>query len=47
MLFASLTAGWLWESYGSEFTFYCGAVFSFLALSILAIRHTLRLEGQK
>ena len=38
MLFASLTAGWLWESYGSEFTFYCGAVFSFLALSILTIK---------
>jgi predicted MFS family arabinose efflux permease len=40
MLFASLTAGWLWESYGSEFTFYCGAVFSFLALSILTIKQT-------
>jgi MFS family permease len=38
MLFASLIAGWLWVNFGSEFTFYCGAVFSFLALIILTIK---------
>jgi len=38
LLFASLVAGWLWDSYGFQYTFYCGALFAFLALSILAVR---------
>lgn len=36
LLFASLLAGWLWDSYGYRFTFYCGAAFSILALVVLA-----------
>ncbi len=31
MLFASIIAGFVWEKVGSSFTFYLGAVFSFLA----------------
>ena len=38
LLFASLLAGWLWDSYGFQYTFYCGGLFAFLALSILAIK---------
>ncbi|WP_432745919.1 MFS transporter [Methylobacter sp. G7] len=40
MLLSSLIAGWLWDRYGAEFTFYCGAVFAFLALSLLTIKRT-------
>ncbi len=35
MLLASLIAGGLWDQFGAEFTFYCGAVFAILALSLL------------
>lgn len=38
MLLASLIAGWLWARLGAEFTFYCGAGFSLLALSLLLIK---------
>ncbi len=38
LLFASLVAGWLWDSYGFRYTFYCGALFALLALSVLAIK---------
>ncbi|MGR9115940.1 MAG: MFS transporter [Gammaproteobacteria bacterium] len=38
MFAASAIAGWLWESYGAEFTFYCGAGFALAALIILNIR---------
>ena len=37
MLAASVIAGWLWENYGAEFTFYCGAGFAFAALIMLSI----------
>lgn len=37
MLLASLIAGWLWDSYGAETTFYAGAAFSVLTLLLLAI----------
>lgn len=37
MLLASLIAGWLWDSYGAETTFYAGAVFSVLTLLLLMI----------
>ena len=35
MLLASVIAGWLWDSYGPGFTFYCGAAFSLSALILL------------
>jgi MFS family permease len=38
MLLANLIAGWLWDSYGAELTFYCGAAFAGLALLQLAIK---------
>jgi len=38
MLLASLIAGWLWDSAGAEFTFYCGAGFAFLAMILLAVK---------
>jgi MFS family permease len=38
MLFASGLAGWLWDRHGAETTFYCGALFSLLALVGLGIR---------
>ncbi len=41
MLFASLIAGGLWDYYGAKQTFYCGAVFAFLALSLLITRYRL------
>lgn len=37
MLLASVIAGWLWDSYGAETTFYAGAVFSVMTLLLLAI----------
>jgi MFS family permease len=33
MLFASVIAGWLWDSYGAPVTFYTGAVFAGVALT--------------
>jgi MFS family permease len=36
LLAASILAGWLWESFGPQFTFYAGAGFS--ALSWVALR---------
>ena len=36
MLLASVGAGWLWGRFGAEFTFYAGAVFSLVALAVLA-----------
>ena len=38
MLFASVCAGWLWDRFGAEFTFYAGAAFSLVALAVLAVR---------
>lgn len=38
MLLASLIAGWLWDSVGAEFTFYCGAGFAFFAMCLLAVK---------
>ena len=38
MLFASVSAGWLWDRFGAEFTFYAGAAFSLVALAVLAVR---------
>ncbi|MGR9044294.1 MAG: MFS transporter [Gammaproteobacteria bacterium] len=37
MLAASVIAGWLWESQGAAFTFYCGAAFALAALLLLSI----------
>jgi len=34
---SSLIAGYLWENLGAEFTFYCGAVFAFSAMSLLMV----------
>ncbi len=42
MFSASLVAGFLWESYGSDLTFYCSAALSFLALSLLLIKPSYR-----
>lgn len=38
MLVASGLAGWLWDAYGAEMTFYAGAAFATLALLGLGIR---------
>ena len=38
MLFASVLAGILWDVYGAAVTFYCGAVFSIIALVLLLLR---------
>lgn len=35
MLLASVLAGWLWDRYGAEFTFYCGAFFASFTLIML------------
>lgn len=35
MLLASVIAGWLWDRYGADMTFYAGAVFSVLAMLLL------------
>lgn len=35
MLLASVLAGWLWDAYGSDFTFYAGAVFCVLTLVLM------------
>lgn len=35
MLIASITAGWLWDSYGAATTFYAGAIFCLAALALL------------
>lgn len=35
MLLASVIAGWLWDRYGADMTFYAGAAFSMLALLLL------------
>jgi predicted MFS family arabinose efflux permease len=40
MLFASVLAGLLWDSYGAEFTFYSGAGFCLMALCILIVRRS-------
>jgi MFS family permease len=37
MFLSSLIAGYLWESLGAEFTFSCGAVFAFSAMSLLMV----------
>lgn len=37
MLFASLMAGWLWDTFGASFTFYAGAVFCAVALAGLGM----------
>lgn len=39
MLLASVLAGWLWDRYGAEFTFYCGALFASLTLLMLMKRY--------
>ncbi len=40
MLVASALAGWLWQAFSPELTFYAGGVFSLLALALLcAVRH--------
>ncbi len=36
MLIASVTAGWMWQSFGAASTFYTGAAFCVLALGVLA-----------
>ncbi len=41
MLLASLIAGWLWEDFGATATFYCGAGFAFLAITLLIIAYIL------
>ncbi len=38
MLLASVLAGLLWEVYGAAMTFYCGAVFSVVALILVLLR---------
>ncbi len=38
MLVASGFAGWLWDQYGAETTFYAGAIYSLIALLGLAVR---------
>ena len=38
LLFASVLAGWLWEQYGSSFTFYGSAVLSALAMLSLLVK---------
>lgn len=38
MLLASIIAGWLWDSFGSSYTFYCGAIFAVLALVLLFVK---------
>lgn len=38
MLLASALAGWLWDQWGPEATFYGGAVLSLLALAVLGMR---------
>jgi MFS family permease len=43
MLIASGFAGWLWDAYGAQATFYGGVVFSPLALTGLALRSSKRL----
>ena len=40
MLIASFLAGWLWDQYGPQATFYAGAVFTTLALIGLLIRRS-------
>jgi MFS family permease len=43
MLAASVTAGWLWQSWGSAFTFYAGAGFALLTLlGLFGLRRTKR-----
>ena len=38
MLFSSVLAGWLWQSYGSAFTFYSSAIFAMLSLILMFIK---------
>jgi len=38
LLVASGFAGWLWDQYGAETTFYAGAIYSLVALFGLAAR---------
>ena len=38
MLFSSILAGWLWQSYGSSFTFYVSAIFALLSLVLMVIK---------
>ncbi len=38
MLFASVLAGILWDVYSASVTFYCGAIFSVIALVLLLLR---------
>ncbi len=40
MLVASGVAGWLWDQYGAESTFYAGAVFAALALTGMGLRRS-------
>jgi MFS family permease len=42
LLLASLSAGWLWQSYGAAVTFYAGAALSGAALLLLGLRRQLR-----
>jgi MFS family permease len=39
MLLASVLAGFLWDAYGAEFTFYCGAGLCVLTLALLFMRN--------
>jgi len=47
MLLASLLAGWLWDHYGPTLSFYSGAVFALLALSVLVVMKTNWVVGQR
>ncbi|WAK04052.1 MFS transporter [Methylobacter sp. YRD-M1] len=42
MLLASVIAGWLWDRYGADMTFYAGAAFSMLALLLLMFHKSQR-----
>jgi MFS family permease len=47
MLFASLTAGWLWEAFGAPATFFAGAAFAAAALAgYLSLRKRLTMGAR-
>lgn len=44
MLFSGITAGWLWDSFGPEMSYYAGAGFSALALILLVLNKKLQIS---
>jgi MFS family permease len=45
MLLASILAGWLWDQYGAEYSFYCSAFFALLALCSLFVMAVVNTSG--